>query len=301
MSSIAAIRTNRWGEEEVRLLARLAPVFGDDLAVVFHDRPAGVMPPAGVVDIGDEWAEANGFALVPDWGWRCGDYAYYALRAARPGYDFYWLIEPDVHFTSDAGAFFERFRHASDDVLGHALAPFDRDIRFTRGLPGMAHFRAIFALTRFSGRALDRLAGIRRGLNRAPVSMRDYPNDEVFAFSCAMADPALTCGRLDDRAPDWFEQTQFAPDPDLLYDAVAGAARPGKVMHPVRGRDGFKRALGTRLAANTGILMRMREAIDLLDDGDIDDIAAVAADHVRQSLSRLQRQRQMRRHRGASR
>lgn len=299
MSSIAAIRTNRWGDEEERLLAALRPVFGRDLAIVFHARPPGVTPPVDVVDIADDWVARQGLALVPDWGWRCGDYFYYALRAARPDYDHYWLIEPDVHFTAAAADFFGRFAAADEDVLGYALGPFEREIRFTRGLPGLAHHRAIFALTRFSGRALDRLADRRRRINAGPVSVRDYPNDEIFAFSHAVDDSELRCGRLEDRAPDWFEGVQFAPDPDLLFDAVAATAPAGKVLHPVRGRESFKRSLGRRLAGSTGILMRMREAVDLLDDGDIEDIAAASADHVRQAISRLRRQRKLRHRRRA--
>ena len=42
-----------------------------------------------------------------DCGWRCGDYCYYAMHHALTGYDFFWLVEPDVKIcTSDASYFF---------------------------------------------------------------------------------------------------------------------------------------------------------------------------------------------------
>ncbi len=299
MRQIAAIRTNKWTDEEERLVAALRPAFGDDLAVVFHNRPAGVAPPLPVIDIGEDWVVREGLALVPDWGWRCGDYFYYALRQARPAHDHYWLIEPDVFFTSDPSELFAGFATASEDVLGFRLGRFAEKNRFTHGLPGMDHHRAIFALTRFSGRALDRLFAQRRAMAARPVSVRGYPNDEIFAFSHAAADPELVLGRLEDRAAGWFEDAQFASDPDLLFDAVARACPPGKVLHPVRGRAYFKQALGRRLVANTGILMRMREAIDTLDADEIEEIANVAVGHVRDAIAALQKQRAARRRRRA--
>ncbi len=295
MRVLAAIRTNKWTEEEERLLAALRSGFGDDVMVVYHNRGAMVSPPLPVVDVNSAWVLRNRLPLVPDWGWRCGDYFYYALRAARPDYDAYWLIEPDVHFTADAAGFFRCFDAAGEDVLGHDLGPFSKEIRFTRGLPDMAHYRAIFALTRFSGRALDRLFALRQALSEGPVSLRDYPNDEIFAFTHAVADKGLVCGRLEDHAPDWFADTQFAPDPDMLFDLVVKDAAPGRVLHPVRSRAAFKQALARRLAANTGILLRIGEAIEALDAREIDEVADTAADEIRRALTQVRAQRGARR------
>lgn len=297
MAAVAAIRTNRWTEEEERLLAALRPIFGADLVVVFHNRPDDLHPPAEVVDISDNWLAAHGLAHVPDWGWRCGDYFYYALREARPAFDHYWLIEPDVHFTSPPADFFARFADAGEDILGYRLGPFAQDIRFTRGAPGLAHYQAIFALTRFSGRALDRLFVQRQALAAGPVSVRNYPNDEIFCFSHGIADAGLSWGRLEDHAPDWFAGVQFAGDPDLLYDQLAASAAPGRVFHPVRGRESFKRALGQRLSGNTGVLMKMRDALDLLDDADVAEIAGIAGDRILTAINALRRRRDQRRQR----
>lgn len=291
MRAIAAIRTNRWSEDEERLLAALRPVFGEDMAVVFHNRSEDLMPPLPVVDIGSDWVKGAALAAVPDWGWRCGDYFYYALRSAEPGYDYYWLIEPDVHFTSPPADFFARFADVTADALGYALGSFTRDIRFTRGLPGLSHYQAIFAMTRFSGRALDRLFAARRDLSRAPLSLRNYPNDEIFCFSNVMNDKELDCRRLEEFAGDWFEDSQFTPDPDLLYDLVRVSASSGKVMHPVRGRDAFVSALGKRLSANTGILGRMDASIEALSAEDIERVAQISADNVRAALQTMQRRR----------
>ena len=301
MRVLAAIRTNKWTDEEERLLAALRPAFGDDVTVVFHDRGPQVTPPVPVVDIDAGWVQHNGLAVVPDWGWRCGDYFYYALRQARPEFDGYWLVEPDIHFTSESTDFFVKFEKATEDALGFDLAPFGRDMRFARGLSGPAPYRAIFALTRFSGRALDRLFGLRQTMAAVPLSMRDYPNDEIFSFSHVVADPELTSAPLETYAPGWFENSQFDTDPDLLLDVVQRDMPAGKVLHPVRGRASFARALGGRLTGNLGILMRIREAVDALTPEDIDDVAQQAADNVRHALTDLQARRALRLRRKARR
>ncbi|MGB7271405.1 MAG: component of SufBCD complex [Albidovulum sp.] len=301
MRSIIAIRTNKWTAEEERLLAALQPVFGQDIAVVFHDRPADVAPPVDVIDLNADWVKGNGLAILPDWGWRCGDYSHYALRAARPGYDYYWLVEPDVFFTSSPEGFFAAFAAAREDALGYRLGRFDKENRFTRGLPGMAHYRAIFALTRFSAKAVDHLFAQRAKMALNPISTTNYPNDEIFCFSHLAAEADLSWGRLEDYAPDWFHEVRFDVDPDLLFDQVVAATPPGRVLHPVRQRAIYKQALGRRLTANTGILMNIREALDMFDASDVEDVATEAANQVRRAITDLQARRALRRKRQEAR
>jgi hypothetical protein len=277
MRQIAAIRTHKWGEEEDVLYRRLAPVFGSDLVVVFHDRPRGVIPPLLVIDIDSGWVENQGLAAVPDWGWRCGDYFLYALRQARPDSDAYWIVEPDVFFSADPTPFFRAFDGETTDALGYNLAPYVRQTRFTDGLPGISHYQAIFALTRFTGRALDRLLPLRQALSARMVSEKTFPNDELFCFSHAAADPGLTTGRLEDTCPDWFKGVQFTPDPDLIRDLVEESVPSGRVVHPVRSRSDFVRAVARRFANHTGVFLRMREQLAALTDAEVDALVAEVA------------------------
>jgi len=284
MTAVIAIRTNQWGEEQERLLARLAPVFGDRVRVVFHNRPEGLSLPLRAIDLDEAWVQANGLQLVPDWGWRCGDYFYYRLREAEPDYHYYWLIEPDVCFTSDPAGFFAAFERATEDALGYQPGPFLADNRFARGLGTLKPQRAVFAMTRFSARALDRLFVLRKALSQNGIARRFYPNDELFSFSNVMADPDLTCGGLEAYAADWFEGSQFATDPDLLFERVMRTLPAGRVAHPVRNLDGFKRALGRRLGSNTGMLPAIGDTLAELDATDIDDIVHEAAAQLRLAL-----------------
>lgn len=283
MRPIIAIRTHRWSEEEERLLAALRGVAGHDLAVVFHNRPAGLALPLDVIDIGEDWLAANGLRAVPDWGWRCGDYFYYALRAARPARPFYWLVEPDVFFHGEANDFFARFAGETADALGYRPGPYTAIHAFARGLPDLPLHQAVFALTRLSGRAIDRLAELRRAYGRRAVQPRFYTNDELFVFSNIAADPGLTIGALEAAAPDWFDGVTFAPSPDLLAETVA-ATRPSRVFHPVLGRASFKRALAARIGAEHAFLRNQRTDIARLDDAEIEDVVAMVAERARAEL-----------------
>lgn len=285
-STLVAIRTHRWSEDEVRLLEALQPTLWPHVAVVFHNRPKGLQPVPQVVDINQNWLAAEGLRRVPDWGWRCGDYFYYALRKAFPNYSYYWLVEPDVHFTSDPAAFFAKFLDVHADALGYQLGPLRGASRFARGMPGYSHYQAIFALTRFSGRALDRLLQERRTQAAAPIPTRDYANDEVFAFSFTKAQKDLGCGRLEDWAPDWFDGVQFATNPDLLLEVIQAKAPPQRLFHPVRGRKTFAPALAARLAGNTGFLARYGEALTHHTPDEVEAIAALAADQLRHALAK---------------
>jgi len=281
---MAAIRTHKWTEEEDRALAMLRPVFGTDIAVVFHNRPSGLQPPVDVIDIDNATMAKMGLRTVPDWGWRCGDYFYYALRQARPDYAHYWLVEPDLLITGDAAKFFELFADSEADVIGKKIEPFEGRIPFTRGLPGIRHYRSIFCLTRFSGRALDRLFPLRQAYSKTKFGPHLYTNDEIFTFSNAVADPGMTTASMTDIAPYWFASGQCDTNPDILLDALLGTAAGNSVFHPVRGRTSFKGAVANRLAANDGFLRNMHTSLAWLTDEDLDDIVAQSAKSLHAAL-----------------
>ena len=293
MRTLAAIRTHRWGEDEERLLASLRPVFGDDVAVAFHDRPENLKPPVRVADISGAWVADNGFRPIQKWGWQCGDYFYYRLRDAFPAYDRIWLIEPDVFFSSDPAGFFSACADAPEDVLGLRPGP-----RVGRGAFGdigdLQPSRAIFALTRLSARAIDILADLRRIYCQSPPGRWKFANDETFVFSHAFAREDLTVGDMETYAPGWFDGVQFDTDPDILLEAISGEWHvPGRAYHPVRSRDSFKAALTSRFGNRINWLSGMKSSIDELDDSDIDDIASDVADIVRWRLHRIRNNRRL--------
>lgn len=283
--TLAVIRTHRWDEDAARLCDQLRPVFGSNLVVAFQNRPAGISPPIPVIDIDDGWLRAHGLRVVVDWGWRCGDYFLYRAREAFPNHDRYWMIEPDVLFTGPVGDFFAEAAALPAAVLGASIARLDPRHRFAQGMPAITLYRSIFAMTRFSGPALDRLADRRRASAADRIAPRFFPNDEIFCFSHAMAMPDLPCTSLDAAMPGWVDPAQLATDPDILVDLLEGRTTPG-IFHPVRCRRSFMRAVAARAAQNTHFIAKVRPSLQRLTDAEIEMIADDARAHCLHALMR---------------
>ena len=287
MRSLCAIRTNRWDENAERLFGQLGPVFGDDLVVVFHDRPADAVVPLPAIDINRRWVRRAGLARPLDWGWRCGDYFYYRLREARPDYDQYWLIEPDVYFRGDVAAFFAVFAQDRSDMLTCGLETVNRaQNRFARQMPLEDLRRAIFALTRFSGPALDYLVEERLALSAESASNRFYPHDELFSMSYVCSAGRFSHGDMKQRASEWFATSYFDTAPDILVDALGGETASG-VFHPVHELPQFKAALVKRLAKSGGFLPRMGASLSHLRADDAEEIIAGVAASLRAQFSAI--------------
>lgn len=275
MSSLCAIRTHHWGEDARRLHVQLEPVFGDRLVTVFQNRPESFEVPLAVVDLNADWLRDNGLAAPGDWGWRCGDYALYALRQARPDAEHYWLIEPDVHFTGAPETFFARFDAAPEDLLGLRPSRFGQPHhRFVKGVAPLQPWRAIFALTRVSGRALDRLIDERRAYSAEGRRRQHFANDEIFVYSTVAAAEDLSLGDLCTYAGDWFDGAQFDTDPDILIRSLEAHGLPDRVYHPVRSAESFVAALAKRITGGKDYLRKMRPSLDLLQPQEIETLLA---------------------------
>lgn len=287
MRDLAVIRTHRWDEDAQRLFAQLRPVFGDDVVTVFHNRPADLVLPLRAADIDDAWLAQASLRPVRDWGWRCGDYSLFRAREAFPDHDRYWVIEPDVFFTGPVGAFFAQAAALRQDVLGVDLEQVPAGHKFARAMPAMPLWRAIFALSRFSGRAIDRLRALRVAHADVRIAPRFFPNDEIFSFTHVMADPDLTCASLAQLLPGWIDPLAIATDPDVLVDLLQDRTSPG-VFHPVRGHASFLRAVAGRIVQNCHFMAEIKPSLARLSET---DLAAIARDAEAQALAIMRRMR----------
>jgi hypothetical protein len=283
--SIIGIRTNKWTVNEQRVFDALSDYWGDNIKVAFHNRPDDCEPPCGVVDINDAVIEKMQLRVIHDWGWRCGDYAYYAIRQAHPDYDYYWLIEPDVFLSGDARAFFSLFESESADVIGLDVAEFDPNHRFATHVGNAKPMRAIFALTRFSGAAIDFAYKRRVNYGSKSVPPYNYANDELFMFSHTLSRDEFKLGQFRDIAPTWFADVQFDTNPDLI-DAMVEQDLKGqnKILHPVVDRMTFARALAKRMVGRTGVLGQNKTELRALSSSELDQLADYARDELRNHL-----------------
>jgi hypothetical protein len=187
--------------------------------------------------------DAMGLFAHPNCGWRCGDYVYYTVRAARPDYDFYWLIEPDVRIhTADINAFFRQFAGNTADLLAPRLGRRDErwDWHGTISRMGIQAYGIIYPTTRLSGRAIDHLFAERRRCSADP-HLRDpstWPNDEAFTASVLMQG-GFDCSDLNIPGVTCHSRGTLMIGAVVDLETVEGSAPDGMIYHPVRDFGGW--------------------------------------------------------------
>lgn len=241
MRQAILIRTHQYGTPETRLIDSLRGLADCDVILCFDTRTTAA-PSGGpaVVEMPADTPQKLGVAAPQDWAWRCGDFCYYAAAAAHPGYDRYWLIEPDVVFN----------KVAPDRFFAQALG-WAADFMVTiegRAAPHWPHHSALaaffdqprqcfFPVTSLSARAVAYLHDQRRAYGRVwsdrGADAAAYANDEGFVASAVHAHPDLTCQPLKPVLPAFypdglslFSWRRLVMDIDLPH-------LPAGLVHPV--------------------------------------------------------------------
>jgi hypothetical protein len=193
--------------------------------------------------------EADGIYVPDDFGWRCGDYSYYAARRAYADFTAYWLIETDVVLKfDDLSTFFDHFPPADEVAL---LAPG----LFKSGpnafwYKSMAPFSSnvhgcMFPITRLSGRAIDYLMRERAAispkfleLDAASATRLSWPNDEAFVTTRLM-EAGYVCRDINSFGERFYSSGTFWVGAPASAKQVKALPNDGKIYHPVHGGGGF--------------------------------------------------------------
>ncbi|MYL98716.1 hypothetical protein GR702_13180 [Novosphingobium sp. FGD1] len=125
-----------------------------------------------------------GLYVSDDFGWRCGDYGFYAARKQYPEIRFFWMVEYDVLFSfRRASEFFDRFKALEDApciIADFGPAPpswwwYRSKVLHDRKV---SHF--FFPVSRMSSGAIDQLEAARRQLASTFDVQHDlWLNDEA--------------------------------------------------------------------------------------------------------------------------
>lgn len=316
VKDVLILRTHQRGAELDEASARYRALAGLDLVVAADERRGDLAMPHGIekVSLSDPIIEGMGLAAVRNWGWLCGDYTLYAVRNAKPHYERYWLIEPDVRINAaDLDAFFDRFAALSDDFLASRLG--NRTMEWWHHA-AMAHFRpdvagCLFPFVRVSGAAVDYLLQRRVEFSRQWRTARQngspipWPNDEAFVAT-ELRHAGFACSDLNAHGHKVYG-SGFSVQVPVHHHAHLFAQPDGLVYHPVLDDGGFlarlrrvlkagRRPMGEVIDAalasvprnpgpheiETGLIADGTLAI-LLDktraDATVEDVAAVAAKH----------------------
>lgn len=233
------IRTNRFGEAEKKLYQALLQYFSrEDVFFVVDETQDVVYIPPDYQKVSFNKNTLEKLALLNDFkrvGWLCGDYFYYVLHDFVKASS-YWLIEPDVHFTySDVSEFFRLYESLESDFMaphfglkGPRWGWYQRALQISSEVYGCA-----FPITRMSAKAAGLLLRERKRLStkmrRDGLSWKEYPNDESFTATTAMA-LGLKCINLVEASREAFSHFTVHY-PFLLGEEIPEYLR-NKVLHP---------------------------------------------------------------------
>jgi hypothetical protein len=122
--------------------------------------------------------------------WQCGDYPLYFAAAAIPAYDYYFLIEYDVDFTSKSPDFLEaliaRLRNHPCDLLSENFSRPKPDWEWLPAAAKLYHTvytAGLFAFIAVSRRAIERLLAARRRQNQRGAAGDSIIHCEAFTAS----------------------------------------------------------------------------------------------------------------------
>lgn len=253
MRSVFAIRAHEPSPAVERLhaaLSRLAPA--DHRIVVVVDEMHGVGRRAwpveyDLVSINDRLLESVGIRTdIPDAGWRCGDYAYYALAADRE-FKYAWLIEPDVVFEGlDLESFFSELDASDADLIAPDILPAPGwlwSYQLTeRGIT--SPWRCFFPLTRLSRRGIEAARRLRTRIQWIDAANYGHPNDEG-VVATAVAAGGLTMSDLRLAYPRHF--AHFHHRPKLQSSTITELFGGPSILHPCVDQSGFVRGLRREL------------------------------------------------------
>jgi hypothetical protein len=239
MRSLIIVRTHRPDAASFAAFDLFAGVQIADVIFGLDER-RGAINTQGRASVGytDAKLAQMGLYAHPDCGWRCGDYIYFTARAARPNYDFYWLVEPDVRIhTNDLTAFFAQFARNEADLLGARFGP--RDGRWewsgTIARTGLKSHGCLFPMTRLSGRAIDHVLAERKRCSADPA-LRDptgWPNDEAFVAS-ALATGGFDCADFNQGGVVCYNNQSLSIGSVVDYSVIQETPADGLIYHPVR-------------------------------------------------------------------
>lgn len=266
---VFAIRAHEPSPAVARLHAVLSEELPEDRVVVVVDELHGAARrewPAEyeLVPIDDPLLESLELRTdIADAGWRCGDYAYYALASALD-FEHAWLIEPDVGFEGvDVRGLFARFSGSAADLVAADVRPApDWLWAFQLTVRGVdSPWRCFFPMTRMSRHAIESALRLRRRIQWIDGGSYGHPNDEGIVASAIAAD-GLVWEDLRGAEPDLFAHFHHRPKLQgrLVVERFGGPFVVHPALEPAEFDAALRRALlrAGRHDITTGLRERVR-------------------------------------------
>lgn len=237
MRSLFAVRAHKPSPAVARLHRELVGFADREQVVVVVDEMHGAdrrpwPEDYNLVSVNDQLLESLGLRTdIPDAGWRCGDYAYYALAAQRE-FEFAWLIEPDVVFEGiDIQPFMTELDRSAAALIAADILPAPDWLwahqLTVRGVE--SPWRCFFPMTRLSSAAIKAAERLRVELQGVDGADFGHPNDEGVVATAVVA-AGLATWDLRQAFPQHF--AHFHHRPKLQSSAFTDGATGPSVLHP---------------------------------------------------------------------
>ena len=173
-----------------------------------------------------------------DCAWRCGDYCYYVLDQELSGYDFFWLVEPDIQICNpNPSEFFNQLISLNYDFLsvGYGKAKTDSFFYRTARLLSDVPMNCIFPFTRLKADKIKTLYEVRKKFSSDFINKRKpekyFPNDESF-IATMVNKLDYSCGSLEKITSFNFKLFTANKDEAFLEEDVK-AIKGNFILHPI--------------------------------------------------------------------
>jgi hypothetical protein len=252
--TIILLRAHRMNAQAMALAQRLTSQTPYRVALVADESRApvecGALPK---VSITAESCRALGLHWRRDAGWRCGDYGFYHAQRQLPAARHIWMIEYDVALRFEHLArFFEIYADEPADVLLCQLREAGPDWYWYHAMrmKRATVYRCLFPILRLSAVAVVKLMSARQTYGASAALRLEWPNDEAFVATEAMA-LGLACRDLNDCGQTVYSDASMSFHCPIDGDELERRAFDSMIYHPVLYGDALA-AKRARLEAEAG-------------------------------------------------
>lgn len=175
-----------------------------------------------------------GFSRHPDdWGWFCGDYCYYIAAEEIEDFEYFCLIEADVHLSESCLLAVKALLEESESpALAADLRRFDSPPLYSKDLASIGEdpsFGCIFPFTRVSRKIISDMFKLRERVQNHSAPLR--VNDEAILATVAHKSGEAIVNLYD--FEEVFDPRCFATNPPQLFESVSANPDDICAYHPV--------------------------------------------------------------------
>jgi predicted O-methyltransferase YrrM len=240
----AIFRTHVWDSDISEMAARAERCCGTGTFVIATDESKGPLSVGRFSKLShtEDFSSYSLPSIPPDKVlWWNADYVLYLARRSLPDYDYYAMLEYDVHMNCDLPSIIEQCANAGIDLVARYLRPIEANHWSRPSIIEMSEdpWWALIPFVILSARAVDALLQRRQDIavQLKEGKLRTWPYCETFIPTVIKHSPGMSLADASQFVnADMLRWRPFLSSRDPLLD------RPNSVAHPVMSGQRFIRA-----------------------------------------------------------